>query len=51
MQNSHLLHSFHETVQVHFKNMTNVTTQKYQPLKNPNDRSQNDGWAEKQMLQ
>lgn len=33
MQNSRLLHSFLETVQLHFKATTYITTQKYQPLK------------------
>lgn len=45
MQISYLLHSFLKTVQLHFKTMTYITTQKYQPLKNPNNGIENDGWA------
>lgn len=46
MQNSHLLHSFLETVQLHFENHDkHYNTKKYQPLKNTNNWSQNDGWA------
>lgn len=45
MQNSNLLHSFLETVQLHFKTRTYFTTQKYQPLKNLNNLGQNDEWV------